>query len=317
MDDDDSARLDVNPLARVAEQHRQRAAQRDEDLFLVGIEVSPTAGVRRIAPHPSPRLGHLRGLGERGGVPRLLAFVTGPLLPVEIGEVDDVPAHEATIPSAPMAEPRPAALPPAERTVGQLVAESIQFYGRHFWACLVLGVPAAVIAVVFTQVSHRTALILAPTLSAALISGTFVYASVIVLEASPPRPRLVAAWLMGWLVFAPVPFLVIAFILPGLLWLAALGLVVPVLVTEDILLRAALPRAWQLARADFVHALGSMFTLAVVVLLSQSVLVFVLRGFGNAAGSVALFLASVVLSPLLFVGAALLYVDQAARIQVD
>jgi hypothetical protein len=216
-----------------------------------------------------------------------------------------------------MAEPRPAALPPAERTVGQLVAESIQFYGAHFWACLVLGVPAAVIAVVFTQVSHRTALILAPTLSAALISATFVYASVIVLEASPRRRRLVAAWLMGWLVFVPVPFLVIAFILPGLLWLAALGLVVPVLVTENVSLRAALPRAWQLARADFVHALGSMFTLAVVVLLSQSVLVFVLRGFGNAAGSVALFLASVVLSPLLFVGAALLYVDQAARIQVD
>lgn len=217
-----------------------------------------------------------------------------------------------------MAEPRPAALPPAERTVGQLVAESIQFYGGHFWACLVLGVPAAVIAVVFTQVSRRTALILAPTLSAALISATFVYGSVVVLEASPPpRRRLVAAWLMGWLVFVPVPFLVIAFILPGLLWLAALGLVVPVLVTENVSLRAALPRAWQLARADFVHALGSMFTLAVVVLLSQSVLVFVLRGFGNAAGSVALFLASVVLSPLLFVGAALLYVDQAARIQVD
>jgi hypothetical protein len=181
----------------------------------------------------------------------------------------------------------------------------------------VLGAPAALIAVVFTQVSHRTALILAPTVSAALISATFVYASVLVLSASPPRRRLVAAWLMGWLVFAPVPFLVIAFIVPGLLWLAALGLVVPVLVVEDVPVRTALPRAWQLARADFVHALGSMFTLAVVVLLSQSVLVFVLRGFGNAAGSVALFFASVVLSPLLFVGAALLYVDQAARIQVD
>jgi hypothetical protein len=216
-----------------------------------------------------------------------------------------------------MAEPRPAALPPAERTVGQLVAESIQFYGGRFWTCLVLGVPAALIAVVFTQVSHRAALILAPTLSAALISATFVYASVLVLAASPVRRRLVAAWLIGWLVFAPVPFLVIAFIVPGLLWLAALGLVVPVLVVEDVPLRSALPRAWRLARADFVHALGSMFTLAVVVLLSQSVLVFVLRGFGNAAGSVALFLASVVLSPLLFVGAALLYLDQAARAEVE
>jgi hypothetical protein len=216
-----------------------------------------------------------------------------------------------TVPA--MAEPRPAALPPAERTVGQLVAESIRFYGDHFWACLVLGVAPAAIAVVFTQVSHRTALVLAPTLSAALISATFVYASTLVLEASPPRRTLVAAWLIGWLVFAPVPFLVIAFIVPGLLWLTALGLVVPVVVTEDAPPRASLTRAWRLARADFVHALGSLFTLAVVVLLSQSVLVFVLRGFGNAANSVALFLASVVLSPLLFVGAALLYGDQAAR----
>jgi hypothetical protein len=79
--------------------------------------------------------------------------------------------------------------------------------------------------------------------------------------------------------------------------------------------RAALPRAWQLARADFVHAAGSLFTLAVVVILSQSVLVFILRGFGDADVSTALFLASVVLSPLLFVGTALLYVDQAARVE--
>jgi len=48
-------------------------------------------------------------------------------------------------------------------------------------------------------------------------------------------------------------------------------------------------------------------------LLTQSVLVFVLRGFGEAGISLALFLASVVLSPLLFIGTALLYVDQAAR----
>jgi len=182
---------------------------------------------------------------------------------------------------------------------------------------LVLGVPAAAVAVVFTNVSRSAQLLLAPTLSAGLISATFVWACAIVLEASPPRRRQVAAWLMGWLVFAPVPFLVLAFVVPGLLWLAALGLVVPVLVREEVPLRAALPRAWRLARADFVHALGSVFTLAVVVVLSQSVLVFILRGFGDAGVSTALFLASVVLSPLLFVGTALLYVDQSARTDLD
>ena len=124
---------------------------------------------------------------------------------------------------------------------------------------------------------------LAPTASAALISATFVRASALVLEASPPPRRLLEAWLIGWLVFAPVPFLVIAFVVPGLLWLTALGLVVPVVIVEGASAREGLARAWRLARADFGHAIGSLFTLAVVVLLSQSVLVFVLRGFGDAA----------------------------------
>jgi hypothetical protein len=174
-----------------------------------------------------------------------------------------------------------------------------------------------VIAVVFKNVSRNVQLLLAPTLSAALISATFVYACILVLEASQSRRRVLVAWLLGWLVFAPAPFLMIAFVVPGLIWLAAFGLAVPVLIVEDVSWRGAFRRSWRLARADFTHAIGSLFTLAVVVLLSQSVLVFVLRDFGDAADSVGLFLASVVLSPLLFVGTALLYVDQAARVEVE
>jgi len=214
-----------------------------------------------------------------------------------------------------MAEPRPAALPPAERTIGQLVAEGVYFYGQHFWACLALGVGPAAIAVLFANVSRGFVLALAPTLSGAVISAVFVRACTLTLKTVTPRRRLVEAWLLGWLVFAPVPFLVLAFVIPGLVWLAAFGLVVPVLVVEDAPVRAALLRAWRLARADFLHALGSLFTLGVVVILSQTVLLFILRGFGDAEVSTALFLASVVVSPLLFVGAALLYVDQAARVQ--
>ncbi|HZC74758.1 MAG TPA: hypothetical protein VE220_02195 [Gaiellaceae bacterium] len=214
-----------------------------------------------------------------------------------------------------MAELRPVALPPAERTIGQLVAESIRFYGEHFWPCLALGVAPAAIAVVFANVPRTYVLILAPTLSGALVSAMYVAACALVLDARPPRGRLLATWLVGWLVFTPVPFLVLAFIVPAVLWLAALGLVVPVLLSEQVPVRGALPRAWRLARADYLHAVGSLLTLGIVVVLSQSVLVFVLRGFGDAAGSAALFLASVVLSPILFVGGALLYVDQAARVQ--
>jgi len=214
-----------------------------------------------------------------------------------------------------MAEPRPAALPPAERTIGQLVAESVRFYGEHFWNSLALGLAPAAAAAVGANVSRRIELLLSPTLFGALLSATFVYASALVLGTQPSRSRLVAAWLAGWLVFAPVPFLVLAYLLPGLVWLAAFALVVPVLVVESLPVRAALSRALKLARGDVVHQVGSLFTLAIVVILTEGMLAFVLRGFGDAAHWVAYFLASVVVSPLLFIGSALLYADQAARVE--
>jgi hypothetical protein len=214
-----------------------------------------------------------------------------------------------------MAEPRPAALPPAERTVGQLVGESIRFYGDHFWHCLALGVAPAALAVVGANVSRTVAIVLSPTLFGAVLSAAYVGASVIVLERRPDDRRLVVAWIAGWVVFAPVPFLVLGFVIPGVAWLAALGLVVPLLIVEELPLRAAFGRAWRLARADFVHAFGSIATLAIVVFLTQTVLAFTLRSFGGAGVSVAFFLAIVVVSPLLFVGTALLYVDQDARVQ--
>jgi hypothetical protein len=223
--------------------------------------------------------------------------------------------NRATVPA--MAEPRPAALPPAERTIGQLVAESIRFYGDHFWGSVRLGLAPAALAVVGANVSRRTAFILSPTLFGALLSATFVYACMLVLKKHPPRRRLIEAWLAGWLVFAPLPFLILAFVVPGIVWIASFALLVPVLVVESLPLRRAVSRAWQLARADYVHGVGSLITLAIVVLLTQAVLAFILRGFGDAAVWTAYFLASVVVSPLLFIGTALLYVDQAARVEVE
>jgi hypothetical protein len=76
-------------------------------------------------------------------------------------------------------------------------------------------------------------------------------------------------------------------------------------------------RALRLARADYVHAFGSLVTLAIVSLLTSSVLFFLLRGQAAAALEVAAFLALLTISPLLFLGAALLYYDQAARERVS
>ena len=82
----------------------------------------------------------------------------------------------------------------------------------------------------------------------------------------PSRNRLVVAWLAGWLVFVAASFLVLAYILPGLIWLAAFALLVPVLVTENVTLRAAIPRALRLARGDVVHQVGTLLTLAVLAI---------------------------------------------------
>jgi hypothetical protein len=206
--------------------------------------------------------------------------------------------------------PLPPPLPPAERTVGQLVGEAIRLYGRRFWPSLVLGIAPAVLNVLVRVLDHWLVVVLIPTVGGLVLAASFVGA-VAIAAGQPVRvpPALVA----GTLVFVPFPFLVTIFVLPGLAWLAAFGLVVPVLALEQRGFRDGFRRAFELARADFVHALGSLAALAIVVFLTQSMLFFVLRGFGDQALAAASFIASLVVSPLLFLGAALLYYDQAAR----
>jgi hypothetical protein len=212
-------------------------------------------------------------------------------------------------------ESRPAALPPGERTVGQLVAESIRLYGDNFTRALVIGIPPAGLAYLTVHVSTRVSFLLTITVYGALLSASYVVACALMLEHRAGTPGFVRAWIVGWLVFVPVPILAIGLVVPALAWLAAVGLVVPVLVVEEPPLRAAFARAWRLARADYLHAIGSIATLAIIVFLTQSVLAFLLRGAGGAAIDTAFVLANVVISPLLFVGTALLYVDQAARVE--
>jgi len=88
---------------------------------------------------------------------------------------------------------------------------------------------------------------------------------------------------------------------------------VPATVNEGLGFREAFRRGTVLARADFIHVLGGLATLAIVAFLTQTVLFFLLRGAGDAALWVALFLADLVISPVFFLGAALLYEDQKAR----
>ena len=89
----------------------------------------------------------------------------------------------------------------------------------------------------------------------------------------------------------------------------------PAILYEDLSVRAGFVRALRLARADYVHALGSLATLVIVVYLTHLVLVLLLHGQADATARTAAFLADLVISPLILVGAAMLYFDQAARVR--
>jgi hypothetical protein len=119
---------------------------------------------------------------------------------------------------------------------------------------------------------------------------------------------------LGVAIFLPAPFLMLIYALPAVAWLAFVGLAVPAAAIERLGAREALARGRQLGTADYVHALGGMATLTIVFALTKFMLVLLLRGQADVAVRTALFLADMVLSPLLFVGSALLYVDQAARL---
>jgi hypothetical protein len=66
-----------------------------------------------------------------------------------------------------------------------------------------------------------------------------------------------------------------------------------------------------------VHALGSLATLLLVVFLTQVLLTALLHGGSKQSVHVSAFLASLICQPLLFLGAAMLYDDQAARVEIE
>jgi hypothetical protein len=206
----------------------------------------------------------------------------------------------------------PAPLPPETRTVGQLIAETIRLYGSRFWPSLALGLPLAVA----TQLSlgrspnEQTVILFSLT---PFIAAAFVGACRLAHGAQPT----VTAYLCAALVFAPVPFLVRVFILPAVAWLALFGLAIPAAMVERLPFRRALRRGRELALADYAHVLGSLAALVIVVFISVATLVLLLRSQGDNGQRIAHLLADLVVSPLLFLGGALLYLDQSARVGSD
>ena len=211
------------------------------------------------------------------------------------------------------ARARPLPLPPETRTVGQLVAETIRLYGSRFWPSLPLGLGVAIVTQLAISLSRGPQLALVSSLGALLLTASYVAACALVAESRPPVRSMLVGFVVGVVAFVPAPPLALLFVLPAIAWLALVGLAVPAAVIERRGVRASFARGLALARADYVHAVGGLATLTIIALLTSYMLFFLLRGQGEATLAAAAFLSLLVISPLLFLGAALLYFDQAAR----
>jgi hypothetical protein len=212
----------------------------------------------------------------------------------------------------------PPRLPPETRTVGQLVAESIRLYGARFWPSLALGIGPGLLGIAAAEL-HGPARVAVVVGAGPLVLASS-YAGAVALVRPIGRGRYVAVALaVGYVAFLPVCISRI-WIFPGIYlvalgWLALVGLSVPAALVERRGYADALRRGIQLARADYVHALGSLATLAITIFLTGLVVFFSLREGSGQAIRIAAVLALVVLAPLFVLGAAVLYVDQAARVE--
>jgi hypothetical protein len=198
--------------------------------------------------------------------------------------------------------------------VGQLVAESIRLYGRHFVRALPLGIVVAAINQLTVGADRVVAggilLVAAPVFSAA-----YAYACRLEAETRPSRRSWVIAIAVGSLVFVPAALLFPWFALAAVLWLGLAGLAVPAAILEGTSFTASLKRGLELGRADYLHAAGSLATLVILFFLMRIGLALLLESQADNTVRTAIFLSDAILAPLLFIGGAILYVDQDARLR--
>lgn len=215
-------------------------------------------------------------------------------------------------------ETLPPPLPPETRTVGQLVAESLRLYGAHFWPSLALGIGPAVLGIASAELEDPARAAVVLVAGPLLLSAS--YAGAVALVRPIGRGQYVGiALAVGFIAFLPLCVSRL-WVFPGiylvaLAWLAFVGLSVPAALVERRHFADALRRGMQLGRADYVHALGSLATLVIVIFLTGLVLFFALREASDQAIRVAGLLAILVLAPVFMLGAALLYLDQSARVK--
>ena len=197
--------------------------------------------------------------------------------------------------------------------MGQVVAEAIALYQGSFWRALTLGIPVAVAdqLIVDRPLGERILLLVA---ASPAFSLAYAAACAIRQQDHPPWRTWTVAVGVGVLTFLPAAVLFSWFAIAAVLWLGIAGHAVPAVMAERLGPIAALRRTVELGRADYVHAAGAFATLAPLFGLTRLALGLLLSSQADATVRVSIFLADLVVSPLLYLGAAIVYVDLVARV---
>jgi hypothetical protein len=209
--------------------------------------------------------------------------------------------------------------------LGEILAETVRLYGERFAAALGLGLP---IAGVFLATLVTPALL---DIALVALAFTATYAAAARVAAGD---GLLEAWAQAGLrlptlvvlsVVVAVPFALglaqLYLLVLAVAWLAFTGFSIPVAVLETDpnaknwfdRLSFSLYRSAELARVEFLHAVGIIAAFVIVEIVLGIPLAGALTGFGDNGRAVALALSQAVLAPLFFLGLSVLYFEQNAR----
>jgi hypothetical protein len=209
--------------------------------------------------------------------------------------------------------------------LSELLAETVRLYGERIWAAFGIGAVTAG-ALVLTSWTHP-----ALDLVIAALAFTTTFAAAARLASGD---RFTEAWaqvalrlpvLLVLTLVVAVPFALVAsqlfLILVAVAWLGVAGFAIPVAMIEREpgteswfgRLTFALYRSVQLARVEYLHAVGVAAALVLITILLGRVLAAALAGFADNTQDAALVLATVVLSPFLLLGLVVLYFEQRVR----
>jgi hypothetical protein len=221
--------------------------------------------------------------------------------------------------------------PPPDRPLklGELLAETVRLYRERIWAALGLGafVGCALLVTAATP-DLVDILVFALVFTAAYAAAARLVAGDAFAEAwAQVVTRLPTLLVLTLIVSIPFALALsqLLLLVVAVAWLAFTGFSIPVAMLEDKgdaqtwfdRLGYSLTRSLELARAEYLHALGVAAALVLLFLLLGFYLGAALGGLADVSSAVAAALVRLVLAPLFFLGFAVLYFDQRARVKAQ